>query len=534
MLLSSVPLPPSCSRSGGAPTSLLRPLSCAAAHRIALGVGAVALAVLSGCGGPQRGGASEACVAPSDARSASALTQDAACWRAGETSEASLAACRLADTVATRLSPEAAADFAVCVVRAGERSDGAWLGNYLAQLDSAAIVAVADAMGEVFDAQTQSNSLAATLDEAAQRAIAAALPTLRAESRQVFVSLASRYQLDPLIGSVGPYVRELDASDPGLAGFAESQLAAGGSLSEDTMWAAAVSGVWTAEDLFNCHSGADERCASWSGASPILLMGEPGVAPGRSTDPQRAVEMISGGAASAEEAGALTRFVTNASYANRGGMLNFLIGQMTDPRIDEAVRVAIATNASEEMCAMGMVLETMLRARADVGILEDAMKPWPQFLAHCDATYWAPSSMGSAVASGSMLGAPLEMYEGFRSRVASAFSEASCEEALSAADAFAAEVGNRAAQRGLIYVVLSEATGARCDETFRPAITSLSRRDGEHPESRILALAWREARGDGSACSEIDAAMNWYDEDYREGPSAWSEAWASSLRRACR
>lgn len=494
----------------------------------------MALAALSACGGAQRATETDACVAPSEARSAAELERDAACWLAGETTEASTSACRLADAVAERLTPDAAADFAVCVVRAGDRADGAWLGTLLSALSADGVLAVADAIGGVFDPQTQANSFTATLDADVQRTIAGGLAELRPESRRLFVSLASRYQLDPLVQSVGPYVRELDTADPGLAGFAEAQLAAGGPLTEDTVWAAAVSGVWTAEDLFNCHSGSDARCASWTGPSPLLLMGEAGVRPGRSTDPQRAVELISAGTASAEEAGALTRFVTNATYANRGGMLNYLIGQMTDPRIDAEVRLAIARNASAEMCSMGMVLETMLRARADVGILEDASKPWPQFLAHCDATYWSGESMGGAVASGSMLGAPLSMYEGFRERVASAFASTSCEDALAQGEAFSSEVGNRAAQRGLIFVVLSEATGARCDGTFRATIESLSRRDGEHPESRIAALAWREARGDTSACNEIDAAMRWYDEDYREGPSAWSEAWASTLRSSCR
>lgn len=492
------------------------------------------LLTLAACGGPQSGGGQADCERPSAARPSGELADDAACWLSRDDHAVAAEACREASAVASRLTPDAAGDFAVCVLRAGERSDGAWFSDFLAALSEEARLEAAIAGADAFDLATHANTFTAALPDAVQRSLAHGLDVMPEPARALYISLAMRYQLATLLEDVGPFVRELEADDPGLMGYAAVRVDSGEPLDEDDRWAAAASGYWTAEELFACWERELEGCETWTGTSPLELMAEPNVRPGHGTDPQRATEIIGRGNATPAEAEALTRFVAQSEYPNRSGMLNMLMLQLTDSSIDDEIRLAMARGASDEMCAMGVVLETMMRARSDEEILEDPSRPWPTFLRTCHETTWADIELGPAVASGSRLGAPLEDYQRYGRAFFAATQDLACDEALTMAEGTMAMIGNRAPQRGLALLALSESTGSRCDATFEAPILALSTDASAHPEARVGAIAWRVERGDTSACRQIDAAMGWYDEDLREGPSAWSETLAAEVRADCR
>lgn len=489
---------------------------------------------LAACGAPQSGVGQAECIAPTTARAPGAIEQDAACWLTRDDHALAAEACRQASGVASRLSATAASDVAVCVLRARERADGAWFSSFLSSLAEGERLAAAIAGADAFELNLHANSFTAAIDESVQRTLADGLDEMPASARELYVSLAMRYELATLLADVGPYVRELDADDPGLMGYAAARSDSGEALSEDDRWAAAASGYWTAEQVFACYERELDGCDSWAGTSPLELMDEPNVRPARQTDPQRASEIIGQGDVSSDEAEALTRFVTQSEYPNRGTMVNMLMLQLTDPAVSDRVRHGIARGSSAEMCAMGIIVETMMRARADEGVLDDPAKPWPTFLRLCHERYWEAEELGPAVASGSRLGSPQADWYTFANAFAEATSELACDDALQMAESSMDMVGNRAPQRGLVLVALSESTGSRCDETFAPAIELLSNDDAAHPEARLAGIGWRFERGDRGGCSGIAEAMAWYDEDLREGPSAWSEARADELRADCR
>ncbi|MFT4705352.1 MAG: hypothetical protein ACI81R_003060 [Bradymonadia bacterium] len=435
----------------------------------------------------------------------------------------------MADAV---LDDSARENVATCLLARSERSDGALLGELMAGASAPGVMRIAEVLPSGYDAGVHANSFAASLARSTQEALGQRIMSLSASAQDLIVSIALEYGLDPLSDYCGPFVRNYGSDDSELANYARQQLDDDNDASETVRWAAATSGVWDAGDLINCYRGDEVGCESWSGQSPLAVMAEADVE-GSDGAAQVAVELVRGAQLEHDEVTGLTRFLSSASYTQSGAFINVLMLDMTNPGIDDGYRSAMARGASERMCAMGVVLETMMRARSDEGILDDASKPWPVFINHCLETYWTGFELGPAVASGSMFGAPRALYERVVMQYAEAVSSLTCEELSALADDAVERVGNRAWQRGLAYPATATAAGGRCDDTFMDAIVSLSQDNLAHPEARLSAISWRIDQGDTSACSEVVPAMQWYDEELREGPSAWSERDAAALSSSC-
>lgn len=494
----------------------------------------LSLSALAACGGPQRGGANaEACRAPSASMNARALDDAAACWAQDATPEAA-PTCRTAISVAPQLSGQAAGDFAACVLAAGERADGAWLGELLAGLSSDALLGALEGAARTYDASVHGNSFAAALPASVQDVLGPRLGELSEGTREWIVSTALGYALHPLAGYCGPYVRSLDVDDPGVAGFARIAAASNDTLDESERWALAASGEWSAADLIACHAGEDARCADWAGESPLALMAEVEVEAGNGMAPQRALGLLRSGGTEPIETEGLTRFLSGADYAQRTTMVNAVMIDMTDEDTPLETRMAMARGASPAMCAVGVVVETMLRAHADPETLVDATRPWPSFVSTCLEQYWEGPEIGPFAASGSRLGVPPELYDQVVRAFQAAVADAECSELVALTSDAVQRVGNRALQSGMVWVHAARATDGRCDAAFEDRIVAVSRDPVAHPEGRLTAVEWRLDRGDDSACEEIAPAMEWYHEDLREGPSPWSESHAQELRRRCR
>lgn len=494
----------------------------------------LAAAALTACGGAQRaGGSPETCRPPAAGMSAEALTDAARCWEAMATPEAA-GACRQAQDVASQLEGESAAAFASCVLSARERADGAWLGEFLSALPDDALLPAIDGSAASFDASVHGNSFAAALPASLQDRLGPRLADLTEPARAWIVSTALGYALHPLAGYCGPYVRALDADDPGVAGFARIAARSEAPLDESARWALAASGEWSAADLIACHAGEDARCADWTGESPLALMADVDVEAGNGMAPQRALGLLRSGGTNADESAGLTRFLSNTEYAQRSVMISAVMLDMTDSDTPLETRLAMARGASDAMCAVGVVVDTMLRAHADEATMDDLARPWPTYVNACLEEHWSGGELGPVAASGSKLGVPASLYGEVVSTFQGAVADASCEELSALSEEALQRVGNRAPQSGLLWVVVARAASGRCDGALTPEIVAVSEDAAAHPEARLAAIEWRVDQGDASACALVESAMAWEDEELREGPSAWSEEHAQRLRRRCR
>lgn len=504
--------------------------------RRALAVAATLL-VAAACGGKQetRGADLGDCDRVRAGMSAADVEGAAACHaRAG--TEAAADQCRNAFDVLDVATPTALADFARCVLSQGDRADGVWLADMMASVgdDAEALAALASVFDGAFDTASQGVTFTASLDDATQHALGAALPSVAPAARDNLVSLVLAYSVEPLAEYCAPYAGELAADDPGMVVFAERLAESEQDLGEFERRLLLETGVWSAQDALDCYAGDDPRCDNWEGESPLELFEEASfLEVGLPSTPAAALRVLRSDDIDPASARGIAAFIGGADYPNRDALMPSMMLDMTDSGFRREIRQAIASAATAPMCDYGNMRDYLLRARtSDPDRFDDPTAPWPTFIRACAERHWTDDDLMIALSAGSWLGVPRDTWNGMVDALAERSENLSCDE-YRAMGRVAYEATPWVITRGTAHSVAARIAGDTCAASMEGPVEDIARDADEHPEARLAAYTWLNAHGDAAGCSRIDSVLDWYHEEYREGPGRWAEELGAELRAAC-
>lgn len=503
----------------------------------ASGAAALAASMLLACGGPQqRGDDAGDCPRIRPPMTAAALEAAAAC-HAETASDASAQQCRDGIDLAATATPTALADLARCVMRSGERTDGAWLADMMASVggDPERIAALASVFEGPFSPSTHGVTFTASLDDTTQHEIGAALPSMSAGARDGLISLVLAYGVEPLAGYCAPFAGDLDTSDPAVVVFAERIAGGDDELGEFERRLLLETGVWTAQDALECYAGDDPRCRGWQGESPLEVFADASFLDiGLPSTPAAALRILRSPDVDPASARGIAAFIGGAEYDNRSALLPSMMLDMTDEGFRPEIRLAIAQAATAPMCEYTTMRDYLLRAQtSDPNRFDDPDAPWPTFVRACSERHWDADALAHALGAGSWLGVPRATFDALVDRLADLTADASCDE-LRAVGQAAYEATPWVITRGTAIVIAAQVGGDRCAAGMRNPVERIATSSAEHPEARLAAYAWLRSQGDSAGCRRIDTVLDWYHEDYAQGPGRWAEENGAALRAACR
>ena len=482
------------------------------------------------CSGSQEAGNGSVSDCAEIAGSASAIEEAAACHAQYDAS-----ACRDALDQLAGAGPAGATAITRCVLESGERSDGIWLADAIASVDSTeTLVALGNQFGDSFDVGVHGITFSASLDDEASVSFGGVLGDLEPAARAVIVSLALSYRMDPLSEYAAPFAEDIDEDDPGVRVYAEQLAESGGPFDEAERRVLITSGVWTADEVLDCFSGEQPGCENWEGESPLeVLADEEEIDIGAGPAPNMALRLIRSDDITPEAVTALARIIGGAPYANRAAIMGSMMLDMTDSTFPRERRQAIARAATEAMCTYDMLESYLLRApTSDPDRFDDPEAPWPTFVQLCAERHWSPDDLVSALSAGSWLGVPRDVYAAFRTQLEEGAEDLSCDE-YHAMGIVAYDRTPWILMRGTAHVVVANLAGERCDALMGSYIEDVADSGDEHPEARLAAIEWLLERGDDDRCSRIDSILDWHHEGYRTGPGEWAEALGAELEERC-
>jgi hypothetical protein len=431
--------------------------------------------------------------------------------------------------------PEAIAAVATCVLRSVERSDGVWLADAFAAVESSeGIVALGNRFGDAFDIGVHGITFSASLDEPASVALGGVLGELNPSARAVIVSLALSYWMEPLSEYASPFADEIAAEDRGIRVYAEQLSESDEPLGEAERRVLIVSGVWTADDVLDCFTGNHPGCENWEGESPLDVLGaEDEIDIGDGPAPNAALRLIRSDDIEPEAVTGLARIIGGAEYPNRAALMASLMLDMTDSMFPRELRRAIALAATEAMCRYDNLQNYFLRSpTSDPDRFDDPDAPWPTFVRTCAEEHWTSDDLVSALSAGSWLGVPRDVYDGFSAQLEAEAVDLSCDE-YHAMGIVAYERTPWILMRGTAHVVVANLAGRACDPLMTSYIEDVADSRDQHPEARLFAIEWLLDRGDDVRCSRVRSVLDWHHEGYGTGPGEWAEALGESLDERC-
>ncbi len=490
-----------------------------------------ALALSIGCSGPQHTDDTDGCPSYNSGMSDSALSNAVVCHAATPT-PAGVEVCRAALGRANELSEEALAASAPCLLPAGERADGAIIAEAFLSVHAtpSKVVTLANALLPGFDRDTHANTFAVALSRDAQTGLGEALDAMEAAPRELIVSIALAFNLEPLSGFCAPYVRTISAEDPVMQNYAAG-INQAQSLNETERWALAATGEWDGNDVFNCLNEEIAGCRDVDGGSPLELLAVVTDA-GGPMPPSMALDQLRNGDITPEEAGAITVFLSENSYPNRSNYMNTVLGIMTNVERPLAIRRAIASHATERMCSWEVARAFIRNAETSDPNRDDPGSAWVQFVDHCNTAYWTAEDIAGALSVGSWLQVSHALVSELEARLATLTEGWTCDQYLSLADvAYAHRDVVFMAGQGVVTV--ANTAGETCAPQFMDRIEAISNDPEAHPEGRLPAIAWLLDHGDSSGCGNISAAMRWFHPDLHVGATPWAEEMQAELEPRC-
>lgn len=503
-----------------------------------LALAAFSTLAITACGGTQGDldAAPDPCGRVTSDLSPAALESAVACHRRENTAR-SAERCRDVIDVAAVATPAALRDTAACVLQARSRNDGVWLADMMlgVQEDGHKLIALADSFADGFDPAVHGVTWTASIEEDTQQALSGVLRRVDPEARDAMVSLALAYDVQPLATLASPYLSEL-GDNPAALAYAQQLADSDEPLDEQERAFVISAGAWTAEDALDCFARDLNECRDWEGASPLAALAEVPVETleiGGPSTPNAALRALRSGDVDPASVRGITRVLGGLEYSSRDAMIGPLMFEFTDPSNDEAFRAAIASEATEPMCRYDVISGLFLRTHDDENRFEDATGPWATFIVRCDTLHWNAEDRFAAASAGSWMGVPFATWETVLATLDEVVGDASCDEIRA--------MGREAQARtpwmitnDMSMVVAANIGGDACAALFEEDLEDIKDDGDAHPEARLGAWAWLVAQDD-DACSSRGPSrlLEWYNEDYDQGPGPYAEHFASVIEAAC-
>lgn len=486
-------------------------------------------AILTACGGAQRGGQGTSCPDYRAELSDDAQTRWGQCAAEGAYDAAQ---CRRALSDARSLAPDVIAAAQRCILTRGERSDGQIAAETLNTLvaDEERGYSAVIGLDRAFSEEQHAGSFSSVITRRGENLIADHLGALSPETRLALVRTAFRWGLDDLASRGLPYIEDREALADVLAPYAR-QLDPRAPADETQRFALVVSGEWGADDVLYCYEGRTHACQQWTGTSPLSLL--PLTTDRRTSSAVgRAAEQLSTAHDDPESVAGVTQFLSQPESPNGQRILEAMVRSIASPDVDDAYRRSLANATTAAMCSTENL--PIHAARAGTGASDEAAtEPWSVFIANCNEHWWQAEDRLRALAMGDLLKISSIVRGDIAASLHSELAGASCAQKTALIDRVHTWRPTLVPNGGQILVEIADAH-PECASSLRSEIRELATDSGAHPEARLRAITYLAENGDPSLCSSIERASTWDSEATGVALGRNIESLRAAAVRACR